>query len=80
MDKESNFKQIYDLKARAAQNRATHNAMYNSETSDLYNRRIAETKNVANNVNSVTKQLEQQEAHLMAKLQQTYSKEKSVIS
>jgi hypothetical protein len=54
--------------------------MYNSETSDLYNRRIAETKNVASNVNSVTKQLEQQEAHLMAKLQQTYSKEKSVIS
>ena len=80
MDKESNFKQIYDMKQKAAQNRANHNAMYNSETSDLYNRRIMETKNVANNVNNITKQLEQQEAHLMAKLQTTYSKEKSVIS
>jgi hypothetical protein len=55
-------------------------SMYNSETTDLYNRRIAETKHVANNVNSVTKHLEQQEAQLMAKLQQTYTKEKSVIS
>lgn len=54
--------------------------MYNSETSDLYNKRIMETKHVANNVNNVTKHLEQQEAQLMAKLQQTYSKEKSVIS
>ena len=80
MDKESNFKQIYDLKQKAAQNRANHMSMYNSETSDLYNRRIAETKHVANNVNNVTKHLEQQEAQLMAKLQQTYSKEKSVIS
>ena len=44
MDKESNFKCIYDLKAKAAQTRAQHNAMYNSETSDLYNRRINETK------------------------------------
>jgi ribosomal protein L7Ae-like RNA K-turn-binding protein len=69
MDKESNFKSIYDMKAKAAATRANHNAKYNSETSDLYKRRIAETKNVANGVNNVTKQLEQQEAHLMAKLQ-----------
>jgi len=42
--------------------------MYNSETSDLYNRRIDETRKVAGGVNNITKQLEQQEAHLMAKL------------
>lgn len=44
MDKEHNFKQIYDMKQKAAQNRAQHNAMYNTETTDLYNRRITETK------------------------------------
>ena len=40
MDKEQNFKHIYDLKAKAAATRKNHDMMYNSETSDLYNQRI----------------------------------------
>ena len=47
---------------------------------DHYNSRISETNYEAEYVNQMTKKLEEQEAMMLAKLQNTYSKEKTIMN
>lgn len=53
---------------------------YNSAVNDMYNSRISETNYEAEYVNQMTKKLEEQEALMLAKLQNTYSKEKNIMN
>lgn len=47
---------------------------------DQYNGRISDTNYEAEYVNQMTKKLEEQEAMMLAKLQNTYSKEKTIMN
>jgi lipoate-protein ligase B len=67
------------MKKRAKYTRDVAEQYYNQSTANLYGKRISETNMEAEYVNKITKQLEEREAMMLAKLQTTYTQEKSVI-
>lgn len=75
-EKEQNFRDIYHLKTKARKDRSLNFDRSTNNISMNYTMRINDTLKFSDDVNKVTKVLEIEEQNLLAKLQQTYNKEK----